>query len=127
MSLNSKKKLLPIALELSNLLRKNSTEAENILWERLRSKRFHCKKFLRQHPLFHDIEGKESFFIVDFYCHENKLAIEIDGGYHKYRLPEDQNRTLILNYLGIKVIRFKIEEISSSIDTVLTEILRHLR
>jgi len=125
MSLNSKKKLLHIALELSNQLRKNSTEAENILWERLRAKRFHSKKFLRQHPLFHDIEEKETFFIVDFYCHEDKLAIELDGEYHKYRLSEDQNRTLILNYLGINVIRFKNEEIISSIDSVLNEIEKH--
>jgi len=69
MSLNKKRELSEVAKFVCRELRKNSTEAENILWDALRNRKLDNKKFLRQHPLFYDITGKESFFIVDFYCH----------------------------------------------------------
>jgi very-short-patch-repair endonuclease len=88
----------------------------------LRRKKICGKKFLRQYPFFHDISGKETFFAGDFYCHEEKLIVELDGKYHKYRLKEDEERTKILNSLGLKVIRFNNKEITNNLGYVLSEI-----
>lgn len=77
---------------------------------------------MRQHPLFYDIAGKESFFIADFYCHEEKLVIELDSIYHKYRFKEDKNRTQIINFLGMRVIRFKNEEVINDLENVIKKI-----
>lgn len=93
-----------------------------MLWNSVRNRQLDMKKFLRQHPLFYDSTGKESFFVADFYCHEEKLIIELDGVYHKYRLTEDQNRTQILNSLGLKVIRFNNEEVINNLPDVLRKI-----
>ncbi len=122
MSLNHKKELSEIAKNVCRDLRKKSTETEKIFWEKVRNKKFYNKKFYRQYPFFHDVIGKESFFIADFYCNEEKLIIEIDGNYHKYKLKEDNKRTKILNSFGVTVIRFKNEEIMNSIDEVLDKI-----
>ena len=66
--------------------------------------------------------GKESFFVADFYCHEERLVIELDGLIHQYRLKEDKDRTEIIKYLGIKVLRFKNEEVINDLSKVLEEI-----
>jgi very-short-patch-repair endonuclease len=58
------------------------TPAEQILWDRLRGRRFQGLKFRRQHPL-----GR---FIVDFYCAEHRLVIELDGGIHRHQQEYDQ-------------------------------------
>ena len=78
MSLNSKTKLVEVAKVVCRELRKHSTEAERIFWEAVRNKKFCNRKFYRQYPLFHDITGKETFFIADFFCYEEKLIIELD-------------------------------------------------
>jgi very-short-patch-repair endonuclease len=127
LSLNSKNKLLPIAIELSRNLRKSSTEAENMLWNKLRADKLLNNNFLRQHPIFYDFDGKESFFIADFYCKKCRLVIEIDGAYHKYQLSKDKHRTEIITLKGLKVIRFTNEEIISSIDTVMKTIEDNLK
>ena len=119
MSLNNKKKLVDIAKVICRELRTNSTEAERILWEAVRNKKLGGKKFYRQYPFFHDVTGKETFFVTDFYCHEEKLIIELDGKYHQYRLKEDKERTKILNYLGLKEIRFRNEDIMSDLEGVI--------
>jgi len=89
--------------------KKNSTEAEFILWECLRAKKTGFK-FRRQHII--------DELIADFVCIEKRLVIEIDGGYHDN--PELQEaeklRTAILKDLGFKVLRFKNEEIIGNID-----------
>lgn len=122
MSLNNKTKLVEIAKVVCRELRKNSTKAERIFWEKVRNKQFYGKKFYRQYPFFHDITGKETFFVADFYCYEEKLIIELDGKYHQYRLKEDKERTEILNYLGLKVVRFSNDEIISDLRRVLNKI-----
>lgn len=122
MSLNIKYKLIEISKVISRDLRKNSTEAEKILWEALRRKNLDGKKFYRQYVIFHDITGRETFFVSDFYCHSDKLIIELDGKYHEYQLPQDAERTKILNYLGLKVIRFKNDDVINDLDTVLKKI-----
>jgi very-short-patch-repair endonuclease len=127
MSLNRKKELRKVAKIVCRDLRKNSTMAEIIFWEAVRNKKLNGKKFYRQHPLFYDITGKESFFVADFYCHQEKLAIELDGRYHEYRLNVDTERTEILNNLGLKVLRFKNEDVINNLNDVLTKVNNHFQ
>ena len=109
MSLNKRKELSIVAKKLCRELRINQTQSEKILWKRIRNRQLLGKKFLRQHPIFYDIKGKETFYISDFYCHELKLVIEIDGEIHRFRMKNDKERDRVLNLLGIKVIRIKSE------------------
>jgi len=128
MSLNRKRDLVAVAKIVCRDLRKNSTKAEKIFWEVVRNKRFIGKKFYRQYPLFYDITGKESFFVADFYSHQEKLVVELDGVIHKYRLKEDKERENILNYLGLNIIRFRNDEVLNNLDDVLSNlkvILKH--
>ena len=126
MNLNNKKKLVDIAKVICRELRTNSTEAERILWEAVRNKKLGGKKFYRQYPFFHDVTGKETFFGTDFYCHEEKLIIELDGKYHQYRLKEDKGRTKILNQLGLRVVRFRNQEVMSDLCGVVMKIKMEL-
>ncbi|MDZ7624692.1 MAG: DUF559 domain-containing protein [Ignavibacteriaceae bacterium] len=120
--LNNKKKLVEIAKVICRELRQNLTESEKKLWEAVRNRKLGGKKFYRQYPFFHDMTGKETFFVADFYSHEEKLILELDGKYHQYRLKEDKERTRILNYLGLRVIRFKNEEVINDINGVVMKI-----
>jgi very-short-patch-repair endonuclease len=98
-------------------LRKSMTEAEDILWKHLRNKKLNGLKFRRQHPL--------DIFIADFYCHEKKLVIELDGGIHDIleQKEYDEGRTSELEGKGFKVIRFRNEEIMNDLEDVLNRIL----
>jgi very-short-patch-repair endonuclease len=97
-------------------LRKHLTHAEKLLWENLRDRKLVSFKFRRQHPI--------DIFVADFYCHEKKLVIEVDGGIHleQDQMEYDANRTKALNELGIKVVRFNNEEVLNSIHSVLQKI-----
>jgi len=106
-------------------LRKNQTEAEVILWNELRNRKFDGIKFLRQHAIIYENINNDFFFYVpDFYCAKYKLAVELDGVIHAFNREKDYNRELILMSKGIKVIRFKNEEIKD-IERVKAEIRRH--
>jgi len=107
----------PDTFRLSRTLRKKMTHAEKLLWEELRNRSLSRYKFRRQHPV------RE--FIVDFYCHEKQLVIEVDGEIHqKTDISErDLNRTAELERMGIKVIRFSNEEILNDLHTVKSKIL----
>ena len=122
MSLNNKYELMKIAKIVCRELRKNSTSAEKKLWEYLRNRKLCNKKFYRQYPIFYDLTGKESFFIADFYCSEIKLIIELDGVIHKYKLRKDKERSKILKFLGIAVLRFNNIEIEYNINEVIKKI-----
>jgi len=126
MSLNNKTKLFEVAKVVCRELRKNSTKAERKFWEVIRNKKFYRKKFYRQYPIFHDITGKETFFVADFFCFDEKLIIELDGKYHRYRLQEDKERTKILDRLGLRVIRFSNEEITNNLEEVLLKLKKIL-
>ena len=97
-------------------LRKGSTEAEKVLWEYLRDKKLNGLKFRRQHPL--------DKFIADFYCHEKKLVVELDGNVHDKKGIQqyDQVRTYDLEELGIRVIRFRNEEVINDPGNVIKKI-----
>lgn len=93
-------------------LRKNSTPAEKLLWKYLRKKQLEDRKFLRQHPIIYQSISKQlDFYIPDFYCHEEKLIVELDGKVHLRLIERDQMRDGILNDMGLKVLRFKNEEL----------------
>ena len=98
-------------------LRLKMTEAEMVLWDRLRKKQLNGYRFRRQHPI--------SSYIVDFYCHALKLVIEVDGGYHKE--PEqqalDQARTANLENFGLHVVRFSNQEVFEDIERVVAKIV----
>jgi len=81
-------------------LRKNVTDAEQKLWSILRSRRMAGLKFFRQYSV--------GPYILDFYCPERRLAIEVDGGQHAnvYGQPHDAHRDSYLRELSIRVIRF---------------------
>ena len=97
-------------------LRKNETEAEKALWQVVRSRRLDGLKIRRQHPV------KE--YILDFYCHEYLLGIEVDGSVHENDQAKeyDLNRTSELESLGITLLRFKNEEVLADLSKVLNEI-----
>lgn len=100
-------------LEKAKELRKNMTNAERILWEILRAKRFYGFKFKRQAPI-----GK---YIADFVCFERKLIIELDGGQHNTEIQKehDKIRTLFFENEGYKVIRIWNDEIYKNPEGVL--------
>jgi leucyl-tRNA synthetase len=78
-------------------LRKNTTEAERILWEVIRKRQLGGYRFLRQHPLYYEYKNNDHFiFIPDFCCAELKLIIELDGAVHERRKDKDEHRDLIL-------------------------------
>ncbi len=122
MNSNVSKKLRQIAKTRCRELRKNQTNAEKIFWERVRNRRFTGLKINRQFPLFYKLLGKESFYIADFYCHEKKLVIELDGKIHERQKEQDELRTKVLNSMGLKVIRFKNEEVEHNIENVLKQL-----
>lgn len=100
--------------------RQKQTQAEALLWQYLRNRQINNYKMRRQHPIGN--------FVVDFYCHELKLVIEVDGGYHlqKEQTDYDQGRSFELEELGIKVLRFKNDEVLNDINAVIMAISKHL-
>ncbi len=97
--------------------REAPTPAEEMLWNALKGKQLGGYKFRRQHPI--------SNYILDFYCHVAKLAIEIDGAYHlsEEQKQYDTNRTADLLDLGIREIRFTNSQIIHNIEKVLEDIV----
>jgi len=126
MSLNRKKELSLIAKEFCRKLRAKQTNSENQIWEFVRNRNLLGKKFLRQHPIFYDLLGRESFFVCDFYSHELKLVIEIDGQIHNYYKEDDRQRDMIMHLLGLNVLRFKNEEIENSSSNVIKKIQNYI-
>lgn len=122
MSLFVSKELRQIATLRARELRKSSTYAEDVLWSVLRNRGLLNKKVYRQKPLFYSSMGKISFFIADFYYHESKLVIEVDGKIHAFQKEQDARRTEIINEQGIRVVRFKNEDVLNNINSVLEEI-----
>ncbi|CAN5201821.1 hypothetical protein BH11PAT1_BH11PAT1_7630 [soil metagenome] len=98
--------------------RKNQTETEKLLWFRLRSRQLGGYKFSRQYAL--------ADYILDFYCVEKNLAIELDGSQHGEQLEYDLKRTQYLQSLGITVIRFWDNEVFKNIEGVLASILEKI-
>ena len=92
MSLARSPKLAAVAKATCRELRRNSTAAEQLFWTRVRDRKFRGLKFYRQHPIFVDNDGRETFFVADFYCHEYRLAVAIDGKVHDDQKEHDKVR-----------------------------------
>ena len=91
-------------------LRQNMTPAEKIIWERIRKKSLGIE-FHRQVPVL--------YYIIDFYCHEIGLAIEIDGSIHEHNFLEDAERQGKLEKYGIHFLRFTNDEILNELEQVI--------
>ncbi len=112
----TRNKIIPYNRKLKQLareLRKNSTLAEVLLWQQIKGKALGYE-FHRQVPI--------DQFIVDFYCHELMLAIEIDGSSHIDKYNYDMSRESKLQNLGVKFIRFDDLDVKKNMNTVLKAI-----
>jgi len=108
----------PNKRELKRQLRAEMTPAERILWSELRAKQFLGLKFRRQHGI--------GPFVVDFFCPENRLVIEVDGDVHdeSEQKIHDGERTKYLVELGLSVVRYRNEDILLNFDRVLLDLER---
>ena len=101
---------------ISQHLRKNMTDAENMLWLRLRRKQLKGRPFYRQKVI-----GK---YIVDFYCPKANLVIELDGGQHYSEAGKAKDRTRddVLREMGVKVLRFSDRDVFENMGGVMEKI-----
>lgn len=111
----------PVLLQFARDMRKNPTSAESFLWQVLRGRRFSGFKFRRQHPV--------EPYILDFYCPEIQLAIEVDGGQHGIvkGIEYDKQRTEYLAEKGIKLVRFWNNEVMTQPEDVLNHLWNIIR
>ena len=111
------RKLKPLARN----LRTNMTDAEQLIWSKIRRKQISDSHFYRQKNIGH--------YIVDFYCPKGKLIIEVDGGQHyeKAGMKKDQERDRYLQSLGLTVLRFSDIDVLKNIDGVIERIHEHIK
>ena len=110
----------PMQYELAKHMRKNHTEAEDLIWQQLRNNNLGVK-FRRQHPI--------DAYITDFIALQENLIVEVDGGYHENDEQKlyDENRTKVLKEIGFSIIRFTNEEVINNINEVLKNIRQELQ
>ncbi|WP_301340846.1 endonuclease domain-containing protein [Azospirillum brasilense] len=109
----AKDKPAPLHTNRAVQMRRDSTEVEKIVWQRLRNAQMGAK-FRRQEP----IVG----FIVDFVAHDHRLVIELDGGQHAEQAPYDERRTRMLEQAGFRVLRFWNNDVNDNLEGVLETI-----
>jgi very-short-patch-repair endonuclease len=100
-------------------LRNNSTLSEVLLWKELKDRQLLDYQFHRQVPLLN--------YMVDFYCHELRLAIEIDGDSHDHKITYDSRRQKELETYKVHFVRFDDLDVKKNIGFVLNEILFHIQ
>jgi len=84
-------------------------------------------KFVRQHPIPYEIDGKLNVFVTDFYCASNKLIIELDGSSHIDSKEKDEIRDNILTKKGYKVIHFFNRDIEKDLPKTIEKLISHLK
>ena len=106
----------PNLKELARQLRNNSTKAEIILWQKLKGKQMYGYDFHRQKPIDN--------YIIDFFCHELMLGIEVDGYSHQIIevFNKDVKKEGVMNMLGIHILRFSDEQVLKDTDNVIRAI-----
>ncbi|MCG6155191.1 endonuclease domain-containing protein [Rubinisphaera margarita] len=104
----------PEMLKRRRELRQRATQAEALLWGAIRKRKVDGLKFRRQHPI--------AGFIADFACVEEKLVIELDGGYHDLCFDRDQSRQRTMERLGWRVVRFANEDVIDDVDVIVRAI-----
>ena len=107
-------RLTPVARK----LRRDQTEAEKLLWSKLRNRQLEGAKFVRQLPV--------GPYIVDFACRSLMLIVELDGGQHAENRADEQ-RTSAIENLGYRVIRFWNNDVLANVEGVVDAIGRELR
>jgi very-short-patch-repair endonuclease len=107
-------KAKPDILGAARILRKTMTIPEKLLWYKLKEKQICGLRFRRQHPI--------EFFIADFYCHQIRLVIEIDGEIHNKQKEYDDGRSAEMEKFDIEIIRFKNWEVENDIENVIIKI-----
>ena len=105
--------------ERARQLRENSTLSEVLLWRHLKCKQVLGYDFDRQKPIDN--------FIVDFFCNELMLAIEIDGETHNYKMTQDIERQQRIEGLGVRFLRFTDEEVKQNIEGVVAVIEKWIK
>src|SRR4030066_2270943 len=104
----------PMLKERARELRKNSTLSEVLLWRHLKGRQMLGHDFDRQKPIGN--------FIVDFFCNELMLAIEIDGDSHNYKAARDDERQRRLEVFGIRFLRFADRDVKRNMEGVISVI-----
>jgi very-short-patch-repair endonuclease len=104
----------PAKLELAKKMRRNMTFAERCFWNAVRANKIPGMHFHRQQV----IDG----FIADFYCADHRLVVEIDGGVHEFQRAHDAQRDIALQKNGLKVLRFKNEDVVDHIEHVIEQV-----
>ena len=100
-------------LERAKELRREMTPAEKLLWQEVRAKKLGVR-FRRQQV----IQG----FIVDFYCHQAGLVVEVDGDVHDLQKEEDKRREKVLTEMGLRIVRFRNDEAVRDLSAVVGKI-----
>jgi very-short-patch-repair endonuclease len=101
-------------------LRKDTTDAEEIFWDLIRSKKFKGFKFTRQKPI--------GTFILDFYCARLKLGVEIDGRIHAFQKDRDKERDNILKQkFGVVVLRYANDEVLTNSEVVVQDLIKMIQ
>ena len=100
-------------LERAKELRREMTPAEKLLWKEVRANKLGVR-FRRQQV----IQG----FIVDFYCHQAGLVVEVDGDVHDLQKEEDERREKVLSEMGLRIVRFGNDEVVSRLSAVVGKI-----
>jgi very-short-patch-repair endonuclease len=98
--------------ELAAELRKEHTPSEDILWQALRNRQLDGRKFRRQNPI--------GAFVVDFYCPDERLVVEVDGLIHESQREADRLRQEIIESLGVRFVRVTAEQVERNLPTVLS-------
>lgn len=104
-------------LERAKELRREMTPAEKLLWQEIRANKLGVR-FRRQQV----IQG----FIVDFYCHRAALVVEVDGDVHDLQQDEDARREKVLSELGLRIVRFRNDEVVRNLSAVVGRIKERL-
>ncbi len=106
--------------EYSRRLRKNTTDAEKMLWSNIRGKQLKGYQFYRQKPIGN--------FVADFYCPKGSLVIELDGGQHysEEEKVKDNNRDKCMEGMGLKVLRFSDRDVFENLKGVIEKIWSYL-
>lgn len=99
-------------------MRSHMTDAEALLWKLLHNRRIANAKFRRQHPV-----GR---YILDFYCDEKKLAVELDGSQHMNAVDYDQKREAWLKSQGVRILRFWNNQVLAETESVMEAIYGEL-
>lgn len=100
-------------------LRKNQTEAEKILWKKIRNRQLNSLKFYRQYSV--------GPYILDFFCPTIRLCIELDGHQHENEREYDNERENFLNDKDIATIRFWNDEVIENINNVIWRITQNIK